>query len=145
MWTTFWNVSCETSSAQAAYRSFPREAGKLIHSAAPPLQLVDGNTLTLKCIDKLEWNEDDTHVRCIMSNTSFTYTFSFQGRKLTLTNGTDTVEMYSGLDIDTDEPYVTLDNYLHLGAEKLMGMYNLYALFMGPSEYDDNSYIAWPL
>lgn len=117
---------------------FYSEDGNLVTNLCE--YFVDGNTLTLKCIDKLEWNEDDTHVRCIMSNTSFTYTFSFQGRKLTLTNGTDTVEMYSGLDIDTDEPYVTLDNYLPLGAEKLMGMDNLYALFMGPSEYDDNSY-----
>lgn len=101
---------------------------------------VDGNTLTLKLIDKLEWNEDSTHVRCIMSNTTFTYTFSFQGRKLTLTDGTDTVEMYSALDVDSDEPYVTLDNYLPLGAESLKGMDYLYALFMGPSDYDDNSY-----
>lgn len=101
---------------------------------------VSGNTLTLKMIDKLEWNEDSTHVRVIMSNMTFTYTFSFQGRKLTLTNGTDTVEMYSALDVTTDNPYVSLDNYLPMGEEKLKGMDYLYTLFAGPSEYDDNSY-----
>lgn len=101
---------------------------------------VSGNTLTLKLIDKLEWNEDSTYVRCIMSNTSFTYTFSFEGRKLTLTDGTNTVEMYSGLSVYTDDPYVTLDNYLPLGAESLKGMDYLYALFSGPSQYDDNTY-----
>ena len=99
---------------------------------------VSGNTLTLKLIDKLEWNEDSTYVRCIMSNTSFTYTFSFEGTKLTLTNGTDTVELHSALSGSSDKPYLTLDNYLPLGAETLEGMDYLYALYSVDSEYSDD-------
>jgi len=101
---------------------------------------VDGNTITLKLIDKLEYNEDYTHVRCIMSNMTFTYTFAFEGKKLTLTDGTNTVELYSGLDVYTDDPLVSVDNYLPLGAEKLMGMDYLNILYMLASEYDDNDY-----
>lgn len=99
---------------------------------------VSGNTLTLKPIDKLEWNEDSTYVRCVMSNTTFTYTFSFEGRKLTLTDGTNTVELHSGLSVYTDEPNISVDNYLPLGAEKLDGTDYLYVLYSLKSEYTND-------
>lgn len=96
---------------------------------------VDGNTLTLKLIDKLEYNEDYTHVRCIMSSMTFTYTFSFEGRKLTLTDGTNTVEMYSGLQVGSDELDLYADAYLTQGVEGLMNTDYIYMLHREGTEY----------
>ena len=96
---------------------------------------ISGNTLTLKLVDKLEYNEDYTHVRCIMSSMTFTYTFSFEGRKLTLTNGTDTVELYTGMMTYTDELDLYADAYLATDAERLMNADYIYMLHREGTEY----------
>ena len=96
---------------------------------------VSGNTITLKMVDKLEYNEDYTHVRCYMSDLTFTYTFQFDGRKLTLSDGTNTVQMYSGLDVYTDDPLISIDNYLAADAPRMKGLDYLYSLFMDGGEY----------
>ena len=96
---------------------------------------VSGNTITLKLVDKLEYNEDNTHVRIFMSDLTFTYTFSFEGRKLTLTDGTDTVEMYSGLDVYDDDLFISVDNYIAEGEERLMDFDYMYLLYMDNGEY----------
>jgi hypothetical protein len=96
---------------------------------------ISGNTITLKLIDKLEYNEDYTNVRCIMSGMTFSYTFSFQGRKLTLTDGTNTVEMYTGLRASSDELNLYADAYMATGAEKLMNADYIYLLHQEGTDY----------
>ena len=97
--------------------------------------VISGNTITLKLVDKLEYNEDYTHVRCIMSGMTFTYTFSFEGRKLTLTDGTNTVEMHSGLLASSDELDLYADAYLAKDAERLMNADYIYMLHREGTEY----------
>lgn len=96
---------------------------------------ISGNTITLKLIDKLEYNEDYTNVRCIMSGMTFSYTFSFEGRKLTLTDGTNTVEMYTGLQVSSDELNLYADAYMAAGAEKLMNADYIYLLHQEGTDY----------
>ena len=97
---------------------------------------VSGNTITLKLIDKLEYNEDYTNVRCIMSGMTFTYTFSFQGRKLTLTDGTNTVELHTGLQVSSDELDLYADAYMANGAQKLLDTDYIYMLYREGTDYN---------
>ena len=96
---------------------------------------INGSTITLKLVDKLEYNEDYTNVRCTMSGMAFSYTFSFEGRKLTLTDGTNTVELYTGLQTGSDELDLYADAYMATGAEKLLDADYIYMLHREGTEY----------
>lgn len=80
---------------------------------------VHGNTLSLTPLAHYEYDRENSRASYILSETVLTYTFAFEGRKLTLTNGTDTVELYTGLDVGTDETYIHIDNYLTTGSPRL--------------------------
>lgn len=97
---------------------------------------VEGNTLTLKLVDKVEYNEETSHVKYIMSDMVLTYTFAFEGRKLTLTDGTDTVEMYTGLAVYTDDLLVSVDNYVPQDGNKLFNTDYMNLLYMDGGDYN---------
>ena len=80
---------------------------------------VSGNTLTITPLALYEYNRENNHIRYILSETVLTYQFRFEGRKLTLTNGKDSVSLYTGLSYDSDETWLDMGNYVAADSPKL--------------------------
>lgn len=73
---------------------------------------VKGNTLTLNPFETYEYNEERNSIRYSMSEYFWSYTFEFKGTTLTLSNGTDTVELQTALDAYGEKMFFHIDNYL---------------------------------
>ncbi len=73
---------------------------------------VEGNTLTLNPFETYEYNEKKNSIRYSMSDIFWSYTFEFKGTTLTLSNGTDSLELQTALDAYGKEMFFHIDNYL---------------------------------
>ncbi len=87
---------------------------------------VSGNQLTLNPIDEYEYDDETKRIRYSMSDIFLEYTFKFSGTTLTLSDGTNTVELESGLAVSTDDPYFHVDNYLSADSASIDGIDRVY-------------------
>lgn len=73
---------------------------------------VDGNTITLNPVDDFEYIQEENRIRYRMTDVFLTYEFSFKGRDLTLSDGKNSVTMRCGMEVYTDTPRISVENYV---------------------------------
>ncbi len=98
---------------------------------------VDGDTLTLTPLAYYDYDYETNHMSFSLSETSFEYTFSFEGRKLTLSDGTTTVELHSGLSYDSDSSALYIDSYLTPGSDMLEEIDNFSLYWYWTESYEE--------
>ncbi len=86
---------------------------------------VEGNKFILKPLDKFEVDEEDNTIEYAFNEGTLEYTFAFNGRHLTLTNGDTSVDLMCGLDPHSEEDYLYIDAYLSKNSEALDGIDNI--------------------
>ena len=80
---------------------------------------VKGDTLYLNPLAYYNYDWETEHLEFSLSETVFEYKFKFEGRKLSLSDGTTTIEMQTGLEYDTDGTQVLQSNYLAYGSDSI--------------------------
>ena len=80
---------------------------------------IDGNTITLNPIESWEYDEATKTISYSMTDTTWQYEFEFSGRKLVLSYGDESVELYSGLGLTADYTYLSADCYVSPGSKRI--------------------------
>ena len=87
---------------------------------------VNGNQLTLNPIDTYEYDDEIKHIRYSMSDIFLEYTFRFCGTTLTLSDGTNSVELKTGLAVTTDDVYFHTGHYVSADSPSVDGIDYIY-------------------
>ncbi len=80
---------------------------------------VDGNKLILNPVVEQIFDKENNKLSYELSDATFEYTFKFNGRQLTLSDATQSVSLNCGLNVTDDEFYVSTENYLSSGSERI--------------------------
>ena len=83
-----------------------------------------------------KYDQENSHVSYILSETILTYEFKFEGRKLTLADGENRLTLHSGLNVSDDDNYIAVDNYRSTKSPELNKFDRIRLLF---SDDDDSS------
>lgn len=97
---------------------------------------VKDNELSLNPLAFYKYDQENSRVSYILSETILTYEFKFEGRKLTLDDGENSLTLHSGLNISDDDNYIAVDNYRSTKSDELNKIDHIRLLF---SEDDDSS------
>lgn len=73
--------------------------------------VVEGNKLTLTALEEYNYDKETQKIQYSMTDKVLEYSFSFSGTKITLSLGSDKVELYTGLADNKDTQYFQCDNY----------------------------------
>lgn len=117
---------------------FYNETGNLDYYTC--VYTVEGNTLTLNPLAYYEYDKENNHIRYLLSETVLTYQFQFEGRKLTLSDGENSVTMHSAMEVYTDDTSFFVDNYLASGSASIEQIDNIcMRWYWGDGEYTENT------
>lgn len=94
---------------------------------------VEGNKITLKPVNKLETKNGK--ISYSFRDITLEYEFAFKGNDLTLTRNSKSVTLSGGLDISTDQPYISVDHYLKKESANFLGINELTMLYSPQSGY----------
>lgn len=101
---------------------------------------VKGNTLTLNPLSFYEYIKETNRIRYTLSETVLTYQFQFEGRKLTLSNGKNSVTLHTGLAVYTDDSWVSVENYLADNSARLDNLDYINLYWTTGDKYSDPNY-----
>ena len=117
---------------------FYNETGNLDYYTC--LYTVEGDTLTLNPLAYYEYDQENARIKHVLSETVLTYTFQFEGRKLTLSNGEESVTMHSAMEVYTDDTNFIVDSYLAPGSASIENIDSInMRWYWGDGEYSDNT------
>lgn len=82
---------------------------------------IEGTNITLKPLKTFKVDEANNKITYEFTEYEFTYEFSFCGRDLTLSKDGKSVTMRAGLNVDSDDPYFYVSNYISDSSQPLAG------------------------
>ena len=80
---------------------------------------VEGNTLTLRLVDEFKVDVDSKNITYSFADIELSYEFSFEGRQLTLSTGTDEITLWSGMNYSGENDYINVEHYLTTGSQPM--------------------------
>lgn len=85
---------------------------------------VSGHTITLQPLDEETYSYDSEtgRLRYSLREETITYEFSFRGMELTLSNGSQSLKLYSNMWPSEDKPLVSADGYCRAGSPMIPGI-----------------------
>lgn len=92
---------------------------------------VEGNKLILKVLDSFEADKENHKITYAFSDIVWEYTFTFNGRNLTLSTDDASVTLTTGLDAYGITDHLHADNYASPGSKKIYGIDKINFLYDG--------------
>ena len=84
---------------------------------------VNGNKLTIKPLDDFNIDDANNKITYDLSDAVMTYDFSFKGRIMTLSDGTNSIELNGALDPYGEHDYFYVSAYSSVGSKQIDGIY----------------------
>lgn len=96
---------------------------------------VEGNKLILRPLQSYEFVKETETINYSLSDESWEYTFSFKGLELTLTDGSQSITLSSGLDAYGEKEYIGAEGYVSPNSPKLGDMESIWLLYNNDQEH----------
>lgn len=96
---------------------------------------VEGNKLVVKPLDEFSVDDTANKITYTFSDVVWEYDFAFEGRKLTLSDGENSVELDGGVDAYAEYDYFHTNGYLSEGSKSIDGIINIEMLYDAEDGY----------